>query len=169
MSTWFERFGLGAVDDPPRLFTGAFPTDAHDVAVLSELDVHVVVNLCQDEEYPPGARDEVEAALRAAGIEEHRLRFVDFGGFVPAQLEDAVREVLRQLEGGRRVYLHCRAGQQRSTAVAAGVLSLRDGLDLDAALEQIRVRKPPARPLDHQLDDLRAWYATRAGRAATGN
>jgi atypical dual specificity phosphatase len=168
VSDWFEEFGLGAVDEPARLFTGAFPTDADDVAVLSDLRIEAVVNLCQDSEYPEGARDQVEAALRATGIEERRLGLVDFAGFGPARLEAAVREVLRQLDSGRRVYLHCRAGQQRSTAVAAGVLALRDHISIDQALVEILGRKPGARPLEHQLEDLRAWYDERASRAATG-
>jgi protein-tyrosine phosphatase len=166
VSDWFKRFGLAAVDDPARLFTGAFPTDAQDVAVLSDLRIETVVNLCQDSEYPEGARDQVEAAFRTAGIEERRLELVDFAGFGPAQLEAAVSEVLRQLDGGRRVYLHCRAGQQRSTAVAAGALALRDGVSLDQALTEIRERKPRARPLEHQLVDLRSWYDRRASRGA---
>jgi atypical dual specificity phosphatase len=168
VSEWFEWFGLAAVDEPARLFTGAFPTDADDVAVLSGLRIGAVVNLCQDSEYPEGARDQVEAAIRTAGIEERRLGLVDFAGFGPALLEAAVSEVLRQLESGRRVYLHCRAGQQRSTAVAAGVLALRDGVSVDQALSQIEMRKPGARPLEHQLEDLWAWYDARAKRAATG-
>jgi protein-tyrosine phosphatase len=167
VSEWFEKFGLAAVDGSGRLFTGAFPTDADDVAVLSGLDIDAVVNLCQDSEYPEGAREQVEAAFRTAGIEERRLGMVDFAGFGPAQLEAAVSEVLRQLERGRRVYLHCRAGQQRSTAVAAGALALRDGVSLDQALTEIRDRKPRARPLEHQLEDLRAWYDARASRAVT--
>ena len=168
MSEWFERFGLAAVDESARLFTGAFPTDADDVAALSDLGIETVVNLCQDTEYPQGARSQVEAAMRTAGIEERRLGLVDFAGFGPAQLEAAVSEVLRQLESGRRVYLHCRAGQQRSTAVAAGTLALRDHVSVDQALTEIRERKPGARPLEHQLVDLRAWYDARASRAATG-
>jgi atypical dual specificity phosphatase len=168
VSDWFETFGLAAVDEPARLFTGAFPTDADDVAVLSDLRIDAVVNLCQDSEYPQGARDEVEAAMRAAGIEERRLGLVDFAGFGPAQLEAAVSEVLRQLESGRHVYLHCRAGQQRSTAVAAGVLALRERVSLDQALVEILGRKPGARPLEHQLEDLRAWYDVSASRAAAG-
>jgi atypical dual specificity phosphatase len=168
VSEWFEKFGLGAVDASGRLVTGAFPTDADDVAALSDLGIEAVVNLCQDSEYPEGARDRVEAAMRAAGIEERRVGLVDFAGFGPAQLEAAVSEVLRQLESGRRVYLHCRAGQQRSTAVAAGALALHDRVSLDQALTEIRERKPDARPLEHQLVDLRTWYGARADRAASG-
>jgi protein-tyrosine phosphatase len=93
---------------------------------------------------------------------------VDFAGFGPAQFEAAVSEVVRQLDSGRRVYLHCRAGQQRSSAVAAGVLALRDSVSVEQALSQIRLRKPGARPLERQLEDLRAWYDARANRAATG-
>src|SRR5207248_2493797 len=58
-------------------------------------------------------------------------------------------------------YLHCRAGWQRSAAVAAGVVALRDGLDIDEALDFVRRRKPSADPLPHQREDLRRWWLGR--------
>ena len=162
------EFGLAPVDEPPRLYVGAFPVDADDVAVLSELGIQTVVNLCQDSEYPAGSRAVVEAAIRDAGIAEQRVEFVDFGRFESARLEAAVGEVLLALQGGRRVYLHCRAGQQRASAVAAGALALRDRLSLDQALEEIWESKPGARPLDPQLEDLRAWYKRRRKARRSG-
>ena len=72
--------------------------------------------------------------------------------------------MLAWLEAGERVYLHCRAGWQRSAAVAAAVVARRDGIDLDEALFAIRRRKPSAEPLDHQLEDLRRWWRLRSVR-----
>ncbi len=40
-------------------------------------------------------------------------------------------------EGHVRTYLHCRAGMQRSASVAAGVIALRDGVDIDEALRRV--------------------------------
>jgi atypical dual specificity phosphatase len=163
VSDWFEHFGWAAVDERSRLFTGAFPTDAGDVAVLDELGIEVIVNLCEDAEYADGARAEVETALSRVGIDEQRLGFTDFGGFSAAQVDAAVSEVLRQVGSGRRVYLHCRAGQQRSAAVATGALALLNDIELDDALDEIRRRKPDARPLEHQWVDLETWYRLRVG------
>lgn len=161
VSRWFAEFGLAAVDDQRRLFTGALPTDAGDVATLRELGIEVIVNLCEDREYPADARETVERSLNEAGIEECRVPFTDYGSLESARVDDAVDQVLGQLEAGRRVYLHCRAGWQRSGAVAAGALALRDGVSLEAALTDIQQRRPEAVPLQHQWEDLMAWYRGR--------
>ena len=75
--------------------------------------------------------------------------------------ETAVDEVSHWLDEGVRTYVHCRAGWQRSAAVAAGVVALRDGIDVDQALEQVQVRKPTADPLPHQREDMRRWWRER--------
>jgi len=59
--------------------------------------------------------------------------------------------------------VHCRAGWQRSAAVAAAVVAVRDGLDIDEALAYVQARKPSADPLPHQREDLRRWWAARGG------
>lgn len=161
MSAWFEQYGHAEVSD--GLVTGALPGDAEDVAVLAGAGVQCVFNLCEDREYEEGMRAEVEAALAASGIDERRLSVEDYGGLSAEALESAVQDVLAWLEGGRRVYLHCRAGWQRSAAVAAGVVALREGVELDEALGLVRQRKPSAQPLGHQLEDLYRWWRARGG------
>ena len=159
MSDWFDRFGFTQVGDD--LLIGARPLDVDDVARVVDAGTDVVYNLCEDREYPEGARAELERALDTAGLAELRLPLVDYGGLPASVLDRAVDEVLAELDAGRRVYLHCRAGWQRSAAVAAGVVALREGLEIDAALEAIRERKPTAEPLEHQRDDLAAWWRER--------
>ena len=160
MSSWFLTYGFADILD--ELLIGAYPLDADDVAVLSRAQIDRVFNLVEDEEYRPGEREAIEAAFQQAGIEEQRLKLTDFGGLPANELEDAVREVSRWLEDGHTIYLHCRAGWQRSAAVAAGVVALRDKLDIDEALAYVQHRKPSADPLPHQREDLRRWWAERA-------
>lgn len=159
MSRWFRSYGFGEVTD--HLLVGSLPGDVADVRTLSMLGVTRVLNLVEDDEYARGARRKVESALQAARIEEHRLSAVDYGGLSDEFLEDATSTVRRWLDDGETVYLHCRAGRQRSAAVAAGVLALRDGLDLDRALSRVRQRRPSADPLPHQREDLERWFAQR--------
>jgi protein-tyrosine phosphatase len=159
MSDWFERFGFAEVGD--GLLVGAYPLDAEDVAEIARAGVDVVYNLVEDEEYKAGARDAATAALEAAGVSERRLPLVDYGSVPETALDRAVDEVLDDLEAGRRVYLHCRAGWQRSATVAAGVLALREDLPIEDALAVLRERKPTAEPLGHQRADLLAWWRAR--------
>ena len=134
MSWWFDEYGWGPV--AADLATGAYPQDAGDVAVLREAGVTTVLNLCDDVEYAPGARAEVERAYAAAGIVEHRLVSEDYGNLAPEVLEEGAR-------------------------VAGAALVVRDGLDPLAALAVIAERRPQARPLGHQVSDLRRWWHDR--------
>jgi len=160
VSAWFQRFGYAVVGDD--LLAGAYPLDVQDVERLVAARMDIVYNLCEDVEYERGQRAEAEAALEAAGIEERRLPLEDYGGLAEDRLERAVTDVVGELEAGNRVYLHCRAGWQRSAAVAAGVIALREGVAVAEALERLRRRKPSAEPMDHQRADLLAWWAARA-------
>jgi protein-tyrosine phosphatase len=159
VSSWFLTYGFADVFD--GLLIGAYPLDAGDVRMLSRMQIDRVLNLVEDSEYRPGDREAVEAALREEGIDEQRLSLIDFGGLPASAIENAVQEVNHWLDQGHTVYLHCRAGWQRSAAVAAGVVALRDGLDIDEALALVQHRKPSADPLPHQRDDLRRWWDGR--------
>ena len=167
MSDWFERYGRAEVAD--RLVTGSLPADAQDVAALAHDGVTCVMNLCQDQEYDDGERAAVEAALRDAGIRERRVELVDYGGLMPGAIELAATTVAGWLDEGERVYLHCRAGWQRSATVAAAALALRDGIEPDEALAQIKRRKPSSEPLPHQLQDLRRWWRLRNRSSRAGS
>lgn len=164
MSSWFRSYGFADVLD--QLLIGAYPLDKDDVAMLDWVGVQRILNVVDDGEYRPGDREAVKAALQEAGIEERRLPLVDYGGLPPEAVEHAVQETLRWLDEGERVYLHCRAGWQRSAALAAAVIAVRDGIDIDRALEYVRARKPSADPLPHQREDLRRWWAERPGNGS---
>lgn len=163
MSAWFKHYGFAEVAD--GLVVGAYPQDARDVAALREQGVTCVFNLVRDVEYEvDGGREACAAALTDAGIAEERIETEDYGSLPTDQLEKAVRVVTGWLDEGERVYLHCRAGWQRSAAVAAGVVAVRDGIDLDRALARVRERKPTAEPLRHQRADLERWWEERTAR-----
>lgn len=164
MSEWFERYGRAEVAD--GLVTGSLPSDAQDVDALAQDGISRVLNLCEDIEYEDGEREAVEAALHDAGIRERRVELVDYGGLMPGAIELAATQVAGWLDDGERVYLHCRAGWQRSATVAAAAVALRDGIEPEEALAAIRRRKPSSEPLPHQLQDLRRWWRLRAARAA---
>jgi protein-tyrosine phosphatase len=160
VSSWFRSYGFADVID--GLLIGAYPLDEADVSMLASLGIQRVLNLAEESEYPPGDREAVEAALDAAGIEEHRLPLPDYGGLPAGLIERAVQEVLDWLQEDKRIYLHCRAGWQRSAALAAGVVAIHEDRDIDEALALVQSRKPSADPLPHQRDDLRRWWDERA-------
>jgi predicted protein tyrosine phosphatase len=164
MSDWFRTYGFAEVHED--LLIGAYPLDEMDVRMLHAMSVRRILNLVEDAEYEPGRRPMIEAALAEAGIEEHRMRLTDFGRLPADLLEDAVSEVVSWLDEGVLSYVHCRAGWQRSAAVAAGAVAIHDGLEIDAAMASVQQRKPSADPLPHQLDDLWAWWEGRRARTS---
>jgi atypical dual specificity phosphatase len=163
VSGWFEHFGFGPVGD--ELLTGAYPQDADDVAALVDAGVTRVFNLVQDVEYEGEGRAACEAALANAGILEERVEVVDYGNLLPGHIERAVRIVRPWLAEGERVYVHCRAGMQRSATVAAAIVALEEGVEPTEALRRVSERNPRANPLEHQRQDLLRWWKARAGAA----
>ena len=161
MSDWFEHFGFAEVGED--LLMGAYPQDAQDVGALADAGVTRIFNLVQDLEYDPGARAACVAALAAAGIKERRVELVDYGSLQSVQIEDAAQTVLAWLSVGERVYVHCRAGWQRSATVVAAIVTLLEGVEPEQALEILRERKPTANPLAHQREDLFDWWDSRGG------
>ncbi|MGH2842378.1 MAG: protein-tyrosine phosphatase family protein [Solirubrobacteraceae bacterium] len=161
MSEWFRSYGFADVHE--GLIVGAFPLDASDVRTVAALGVTRVLNLVQEREYPGDVRVQVEQALAGAGIVERRLGSEDFGMISAPHLEQCVRVVNAWLDEGQTVYLHCRAGWQRTAVVAAAALAVRDRVDPETVLRRIQTRKPSCEPLPHQLAGLRAWWADRQG------
>jgi len=162
MSDWFEHFGFAEIGDD--LLMGAYPQDADDVAALAEAGVTAVFNLVQDVEYElQDGRDACAAALAQAGIREERVEVVDYGNLLPGHIELAARTVLAWLDEGERVYVHCRAGMQRSAVVSAAIVALHEGLEPLEALDRVRARNARANPLSHQRQDLLRWWEKRSG------
>lgn len=159
VSDWFQTYGFAEVHR--GLLIGAYPLDEYDVRLLASMTVRRVLNLVEDDEYAPGRRELVASALAAAGIEERRLQLTDYGRLPPEPLEQAVLQVVTWMDEGQLAYVHCRAGWQRSAAVAAGAVAVYDGLDIPEALAYVQRRKPSAEPLPHQLEDLEAWWHAR--------
>ncbi len=166
MSTWFRTYGFADVAE--GLLIGSYPLDREDVAMLEWAGIRRVLNLVEDDEYRPGEREELEHAYAELGIEERRLPFPDYGGLPSGLIDLAVQAVSGWLDEGENTYIHCRAGYQRSPAIAAALLASRDGVDIDAAIAQVQARKPSAEPLPHQREDLWRWWRqrTRAARRA---
>ena len=163
MSRWFRRYGFADVYD--GLVVGAIPLDTEDVRTLDWIGVTRVLNLVADKEYVDGSRPIVTMALSDAGIHEHRVPIADFGSLPEAALEEATTVVNRWLDEGVTVYVHCRAGWQRSAAVAAGIrCAIRERVDVDRPYGWCSPGARAANPLPHQRDDLRRWWSIRESR-----
>ncbi|MFI2429287.1 ADP-ribosylglycohydrolase family protein [Streptomyces sp. NPDC018955] len=124
--------------------------------------VDAVVSLCRMGTAPvlPGAD---------ADIEHVRVWLVDSDGDnsnLHYVVDQAAREVLRLRGAGKRVLLHCAAGQSRTPAVAAVYSHLATGADAGTALKELREVLVGGWQLSAHVELLDAVHAL-AGPAAT--
>ena len=120
-----------------------------DVGALDELpeQIDAVVSLCR-----------IGTTQVPAGVASHVVRLIDStpedNPNVDFVIDDTARTVLRLRDQGRRVFLHCVAGQSRTPTVAARVAVL-DGTPLDQALDDVVQVLPGARPKGWLVASLR--------------
>ncbi len=81
-------------------------------------------------------------------------------------LRSQVEFIDQQRRAGRSVYVHCRAGVNRSVTVVAAYLMWRDGLSRDEALSVIRGKRPRANPFEVYREYLAEWEKSLRGRSA---
>ncbi|KQY51703.1 ADP-ribosylglycohydrolase family protein [Nocardioides sp. Root140] len=116
---------------------------------LDELpdEIDAVVSLCR-----------IGATQLPEGLVSHAVRLLDTTSEenpnVDFVIDDSARTVLMLRDEGKRVLLHCVAGQSRTPTVAAWVAVL-DGYDLDNALAAVTAVLPGARPKRFLVDSLR--------------
>lgn len=113
---------------------GGAPSRA-ELRRLRELGIRAIVNLC--DEFKGHAKE-----LRRYRMTQLRLPAVDH---FPVPLDYLLRglEFIRtQLESGRRVYIHCKAGQGRSATLAMCYLMARYDLTPLEAYRRIRRIRP---------------------------
>lgn len=126
-----------------------------DAGALDELpaEIDAVVSLCR-----------IGTAQLPAGAASHVVRLIDSlpedNPNVDFVIDDAARTVLRLRDEGRRVFLHCVAGQSRTPTVAARVAVL-DGTPLDRALREIAHVLPGASPQGWLVESLRRLDAQK--------
>lgn len=120
--------------------------------LYSEHDITAVVQLTHrpPESGYPGAVEHVYHAMMDGPRNDRQTM---------AAAIEATADLLRR---GERVLVHCSAGESRSVAVAAGVLSLRDGLTFPEALE--RVAASSARLHEAVRENARAAVADQDSR-----
>lgn len=153
----FEVFSIAR-----GVYSGRNPLTAEDVEKLRSLGITHILDLRQQFEWSaPGWRGtEAVRAIETAGIERLHLPVAD--GSPPAleQLDRAhafLSEAQRQPEA--QVFVHCRAGQERTGAVLAAHLARRNSWSYERALAALQAVNPMIRPLRGQEAAVRRWLA----------
>lgn len=144
----------GVISD--QLLVGVYPQTPEHVLHLKSIGVRGVLNLQSDDDLAQRgvSWDLFWRFYTAQGLQAVRYPIPDFS---PNDLWKHLAGGVEALErlvgpGGRRVYLHCTAGINRSPTVAIAWLMTRHGLSRAEAEEQVMAARPMAHPYPEVLD-----------------
>jgi nucleoside-diphosphate-sugar epimerase len=87
------------------------------------------------EQVGTGAWERVDPSTDAFRLDVRDL--VDKSGNQPAAIRRKIDQALAQVREGRRVVVCCDYGMSRSSAIAAGIISLEEQIDFDAAVRRV--------------------------------
>jgi protein-tyrosine phosphatase len=131
---------------------------ADEIASWRRKGIDAILSLLTPEE-----EKELDLVAEAKDAHEQGLRFVSLpiaDRSVPASepaLEATLESIESKLTAGKAVLVHCRQGIGRSSLIAA-LLLIRQGLDVDTALQKIsQVRGVPV----PETDEQRRWIEHR--------
>jgi len=147
-----------------RLLAGRNPLSAIDAQRLVDVGVTHVVDLRERHEWEtPGRFGRVAVEeLGVLGVERLHMPVTDGGAPSAGALDTAVRWISRVAEqDGSRIFVHCRAGQERTAAVLAAYVATHWALTLDQAIEWLASRYG-GRPLPPQKHAVREWLELTA-------
>jgi protein-tyrosine phosphatase len=142
----------------PQLLYGRNPLSSSEVEALAAAGVTHVLDLRQSWEYEAPGRAGAEAVQALGDLQISRLHrpIPDGGNPSSADLDAAVQFIDSALARGGVVYVHCRAGRERSGAVLLAWV-LRRGGDL-GVLQELA---PALKPLPGQQAAVYAWLSAR--------
>lgn len=142
----------------PGILCGRNPLTAGDVATLHEVGVQRVLDLRMDDEWdiPTRFGREAIAAMQWAGIERASVPVVDEQALSAEEL-DRTWEILSAADEERILYVHCRAGIERTGSALGAFLARSQGLSLADALDRLNDAGCALRPLPHQVAAVQRW------------
>lgn len=133
-----------------KLAIGSMPRRIEDWHLLESNDIKKRFSCCYAEEhvFTPIPSD---WESKEVSMPDHRLQ----EELTTERLVYALNEIISLInKSPTPVYLHCFAGQERSSLLAVGAVCLIANKDLFEALAWVRQSHRRARPLYHQLDIL---------------
>jgi ADP-ribosylglycohydrolase len=149
----------------PGVFAGRAPIFRRDVWRLRALGITHILDLREDLEWDgPGRRgSSAIMEIERLGLARLRVAIKDMGTPSALHLDRSVAFMDAALHLGGKVYVHCRAGVQRTGAIAAAWYARRAGCTVDEAITTLRERRPDLEPMVFQVAAARTWLAGRKG------
>ena len=140
--------------DAGRLALGPAPRTLAHLQRLQQEGIVAVLSLCSTLEAPPPPQQEPMFACRRLVLpDRHTNRPLE-----RSELEQAMA-LLKELQACGAVYVHCRAGVERSPLLCVLWVMREWRLPLQEALEYVQDVNPASCPLAEHLGCLQAWGA----------
>lgn len=145
------------------VLAGRNPLTELDVVELRDLGITHVLDLREESEWRGSGREGQDAvvAIAARGIERLAVEIPDGGAPTRAAFTTACGwlEAIHQANPGARIYVHCRAGLERTAVILAAWLGAQQGLSAPTAISRLGAYGYPGNPLFHQSTALQDWLA----------
>ncbi len=147
----------------PSVYAGRAPLFRRDIWRLRSIGVTHILDLREDLEWDgPGRRGgSAIAEIDTLGLSRLRVAIPDMGTPRPEDLEQSVAYMDAALHLGGSVYVHCRAGVQRTGAIAAAWYARRETCTVDEAVKLLRERRPDFEPMAFQVAAAHDWIVKR--------
>jgi len=142
----------------PGILCGRNPLTAGDVSALQKAGVEHVLDLREDKEWDSPSRfgREAIAAMQWIGIERTKVTIVDTEALSPEDL-DQTWSLLSEAGDGHPLYVHCRAGIERTGSVIGAYVARQRGISFEDAISQLRQEGCSLHPLPHQAAAVQQW------------
>ncbi len=150
-------FGFDWLDE--RFAAGRNPLTARDIQTLKDADITHILDLRETREWsaPHFGLQAVEAT-GSAGIVRLHLPVVDMDAPRNTDFDEAQRWVEDVLTTpNTKIYLHCRAGMERTAAIACALEAKREGISFDEAMRKLKAKRSIFAPLERQREAARQW------------
>jgi atypical dual specificity phosphatase len=151
-----------------RLAAGRNPLTAADIAELARAGITHILDLREAQEWSaPSPGHEAVEFSRECGLERHHFPLTNR----EAPREEELFQASAWLESAlgnpkAKVYVHCRAGMERTATIVVAFHGARTGQSYDAALDDLKRKRPIFQPLPHQESAVRAWLNANSAAAA---
>lgn len=147
----------------PRLWAGRNPLTTIDIESLQGAGVTHILDLREAHEWaPPRFGHAALAEIERAGLTRLHLPITDMGAPLLSDLQTAVAFIDGVLgEPKTGVYVHCRAGMERTAAILIAWWARRHGCSYEVALTALREGRPILKPLPAQEAAVRRWLEER--------
>ena len=148
----------------PGLYLGGIPlSDQNHLEQIKFLGAGSVLAILEDDE----AENETffstpvrEHEWRASGIDYRRLSCPDMHPMSMEELEESILWLNEQVEAGRTVYVHCKAGRGRSAMIVLAYLIVFQKMNLQDAIAYLSSIRSVVRFRPSQLERLEEFVTS---------